>query len=156
MTASDQLSVEFNPATEEGTSELLPKGSYVARIIDAVIQPFKSGKGRGVFLTWELVDDAYAGRKLWSNCTIVHESEKAMKFGRQKFKDVADACGLTESFKDLTLLYDKPCLIAVAIEEDADGKYPPKNVIVRVKPIPQAKKKGNETNGADPNDEVSF
>src|SRR5215472_9468006 len=134
--AIDQLADAFNPDVEEGTSEqtTLRQGQYVARITDAIIKPYKTGKGDAVFLTWELMDDVYAGRKLWSKCTLTHESEKAMKFGRQMFKDICDACGITGAFKDLTLLYDKPCLISVRIEE-GDGQYPPKNEVGRVRPI---------------------
>jgi hypothetical protein len=159
MSATDQLDEEFNPATEEGTPDLalLAKGNYVARITDAVIKPYKSGKGQGVFLTWELVDDAYAGRKVWSNCTLVHESEKATKFGRQQFKDICDACGVTESFRDLTLLYDKPCSIWIGVEESDD--YPPKNAVGKVRSIQAKKAKSQPVNGAADkpfNDEVPY
>jgi hypothetical protein len=159
-TTTDQLTEAFNPLAEEGTSDpsLLREGHYVARITDAVIKPYKSGKGQGVHLTWELLDEAYAGRKLWSNCTLTHESEKAMKFGRQRFKDICDACGITESFRDLTLLYDKPCTIFVRVEV-GDGQYPPKNEIGRVRPIATKKAKTAQSNGAADkpfDDEVSF
>jgi hypothetical protein len=121
--ASDQLGEDFNIDTEEGTPEptLLKPGKYVASIIDAVVKPYKSGKGKAVFLTWELLDDAYAGRKLWSKCTLSHESEKAAKFGRQMFKDICDAC-------------DNPCSISVRVEE-GDGQFPPKNEVGRVRAI---------------------
>jgi hypothetical protein len=135
--ASDQLTEEFNPDTEEGTPELtlLRPGHYVARIIDAIIKPYKTGKGQAVFLTWELMDDQYEGRKLWSKCTLTHESEKAMKFGRQQFKDICDACGIAGAFRDLTLLYNKACTIFVRIEEDPNGQYPPKNEIGKVRAV---------------------
>ena len=147
----------FDPSKEEGTLELLPKGSYVACLINVAIQAFKSGRGQGAFFTWELVDDAYGGRRLWSNVVLVHESDKAMKFGRQKFKDIVEACGVTEAFPlegDLSFLYGKPCLIAVSIEEDETGKFPPKNVITGVRPIPAKKAKVATT--VDFNDEVPF
>jgi hypothetical protein len=134
--ASDQLTEAFNPDAEEGTPELtlLRPGHYVARIVDAIVKPYKTGKGRAVFLTWELMDDEYAARKLWSKCTLSHESEKAVKFGRQQFKDICDACGIAGPFKDLTMLYNKPCSIWVRVEE-GDGQYPPKNEVGKVKPI---------------------
>jgi hypothetical protein len=120
--ATDQLSEAFNPATEEGTLEptLLSPGAYVAQITDAVVKPYKSGKGQGLFLTWELLDDACAGRRLWSRHTLTHESPDATRIGRQQFKDICDACGITASFTDLTLLYNKPCSIRVRVDE-GDG-----------------------------------
>jgi hypothetical protein len=155
--ASDQLTEAFNPATEEGTPEptLLKPGQYVARITDAIVKPYKTGKGQAIFLTWELMDDQYAGRKLWSKCTLSHESEKAMKFGRQQFKGICDACGLTGAFRDLTLLYDKPCLISVRIEE-GDGQYPPKNELGRVKAISAKGGNGAVKEKAAFNDAIPF
>ena len=137
MTASDQMNDPFDPATEEGTPELtiIPKGHYVARVTDAIVKPYKSGKGQAVFLTWELMDEKYEGRKVWEQYTLSHENETAMRLGRQRFKDVCDACGLSQSFKDLTLLYDKPCTIWVRVEEDPNGQYPDKNRVGKVKAI---------------------
>ena len=156
--ASDQLSDAFNPSTEEGSPDFspLPKGNYVASIIDAIVKPFKSGKGQAVFLTWEIADEKYKGRKVWDNCTLSHESEMAMKLGRQRFKDICDACGLHEAFRDLTLLYDKPCLVHVYIEEDRLGQYPPKNRINRVKPISAKGGNGAAESTADFNDALPF
>jgi hypothetical protein len=141
--ASTELNDAFNPSAEEGTPEftLLPKGAYVASIVDAVVKPFKSGKGQAVFLTWEISGEKYAGRRVWDSCALSHESEMAMKIGRQRFKDICDACGLTEAFKDLTLLYNKLHTIFVVIEESADGRYPPKNRVSSVKGI--SAKSGN-------------
>jgi Protein of unknown function (DUF669) len=156
--ASDQLSDPFDPTKEEGSPELtlIPKGTYVARVADAVIKPYKTGRGQAVYLTWELMDEKYQGRKVWEQYTLSHENETAMKLGRQRFKDICDACGLTQSFRDLTLLYDKPCTIWVRIEEDRDGRYPPKNRVGRVKAITAKSAIGAGENKAAFNDEVPF
>jgi hypothetical protein len=89
MTASTELNEAFNPATEEGSPELtlLPKGAYLAEIEDAIIKPYKSGRGQAVNLTWSIMDEKYGGRRVWQRCTLSHESEQAMKIGRQQFKD---------------------------------------------------------------------
>jgi hypothetical protein len=157
MSTSDQLTEAFNPAAEEGTPEptLLRQGHYVACVVDAIIKPYKTGKGQAVFLTWELMDDECAGRKLWSKCTLSHESEKAMKFGRQQFKDICDACGITDAFTDLTLLYNKPCSIWVRIEE-GDGQYPPKNEVGKVKPVSAKGGNGPVKEKVPFNDTISF
>jgi hypothetical protein len=84
MTASTELNEAFNPATEEGSPELtlLPKGAYLAEIEDAIIKPYKSGRGQAVNLTWSIMDEKYGGRRVWQRCTLSHESEQAMKIGR--------------------------------------------------------------------------
>jgi hypothetical protein len=155
METNTYLDEAFDPAVEEGTPDLapVPAGSYVAQITDAVVKPFKSGKGQAVFLTWEVMGGKYDGRKIFAHYTLSHESDKAMKFGRQKFKDVCTACRITNPVQDLGELYHKPCMIAVRIEDDPNGEYAPKNQVGRVKPIAE----GKASNGATPfNDAVPF
>jgi hypothetical protein len=150
---STTLSEAFDVATEEGSPafEPLPAGFYVAVIIDAKVGPLKSGKGHAVGLKWEVDDDKHGGRLIFDQIIITHESPEAMKFGRRKLKDVADACGVKDSITDLTVLLNKPCSIYVKIEQDEAREYPPKNRVGRVKPIAAPAK----TNGGI-NDQISF
>jgi hypothetical protein len=74
---------------------------------------------------------------------VSHTSTEAMKFGRRKLKDIADAVGVSGSITDLTVLLDKPVSVHVKIEQDKAGEYSPKNRIGRVKPIAASAK----TNG---------
>ena len=148
----------FDTATEEGSPDFepLPKGQYVASITDAKVGPLKSGKGQAVQLTWEVEGDKYAGRKIFDRVIVAHESTAAMKFGRQKFKDIATACGVSEQITDLSVLLNKPCLVSVKIEEDKTGEYPPKNRIGRVKKIGDAPKTNGDSVKADFNDKIDF
>jgi len=134
---STTLDEAFNTQTEEGTPDFqpLPAGNYVATIVDAKVGPLKSGKGQAVLLQWEVQGGAYQGRLIFDRVIVAHESAEAMKFGRRKLKDIADACGVKDSITDLTVLLNKPCSIYVKIEQDDAGEYPPKNRVGRVKPI---------------------
>lgn len=153
---STMLSEAFDTDTEEGSPayEPIPKGQYVASITDAKVGDLKSGKGQAVNLTWELEGGKYSGRLIFDRIIISHESEKAMKFGRQKLKDVTTAVGYTGKLSDLTVLQNKPVMISVGIEQDAAGEYPPKNKVGRVKPIAKPEPKSNGK--ADFNDAVPF
>ena len=147
---STVLSEAFDTAKEEGTPafEPLSPGNYVASIIDAKVVPLKSGKGQAVLVTWEVE----GGRLIFDRVIVAHESAEAMKFGRRKLKDIAEACGITDSITDLSVLLNKPCLISVKIETDEAGEYPPKNVVGRVRGIGK-----QPTNGkADLNDAIPF
>jgi hypothetical protein len=148
------LETAFDVATEEGSPDFepLPKGNYGASITDVKVGPLRSKKGQAVLMTWEVEDEKYGGRLIWDRVIVAHESAEAMKFGRRKFKDIADACGVTGQITDLSVLLNKPCLIAVKIETDESGEYPPKNRVTRVKKI------GDRANGgAKPfNDEIPF
>ena len=134
---STTLDEAFNTQTEEGTPDFqpLPAGNYVATIVDAKVGPLKSGKGQAVLLQWEVQGGANQGRLIFDRIIVAHESSEAMKFGRRKLKDIADACGVKDSITDLSVLLNKPCSIYVKIEQDDAGEYPPKNRVGRVKPI---------------------
>jgi hypothetical protein len=150
------LNEAFDTKNEEGSPafEPLPAGPYVAAIQDIKAGPLKSGKGQAVLVTWEIDDDKYRGRLIWDRIIVMHESAEAMKFGRRKFKDLADACGVTETITDLSVLQGKRCMISVKIEADPTGEYPPKNKVVRIKPIAAPLPK---TNGkADYDDEIPY
>src|SRR6516165_550605 len=134
---SSTLSEAFDTANEEGSPafEPLSPGAYVASIIDAKVGPLKSGKGQAVLLQWEIQGGANQGRVIFDRVIVAHESAEAMKFGRRKLKDIAEACGVKDSITDLSVLLNKPCLISVKIEQDDSGEYPPKNVVGRVRGV---------------------
>jgi hypothetical protein len=154
---STVLSEAFDTANEEGTPapELFPTGNYVASITDARVSTLKSGRGQAITITWQIESGAYANRYVFDSVIVKHESADAMKFGRRKLKDIADACEVKDAITDLTVLHNKPCLLYVKIEHDDSGDYPPKNRVGRLRPItrPSAPvKNGN----ADLNDSVPF
>ena len=154
---STTLDQAFNTQTEEGTPDFqpLPAGNYVATIVDAKVGPLKSGKGQAVLLQWEVQGGAYQGRLIFDRVIVAHESAEAMKFGRRKLKDIADACGVKDSITDLSVLLNKPCSIYVKIEQDAAGEYPPKNRVGRVKPLAVASAKADGGKAAF-NDQIPF
>ena len=117
--------------------------------------PLKSGRGQAISLTWEVNDNSakYAGRLIFDRVIVTHESAEAMKFGRRKLKDIAEACGVKDSITDLSVLLNKPCSVRVKIEQDKNGEYPPRNGIGRVKPVAATVK----TNGkVEFNDAIPF
>jgi hypothetical protein len=151
---STLLGEAFDVASEEGSPAFEPvaAGRYAAVITDAKVGPLKSGKGQAVLVTWEVEGGQYAGRLIWDRVIVSHESAEPTKYGRRKFKDIADACGIKDAITDLEVLRNKPCLITVKIENDDSGEYPPKNVVTRVRAI----KTASNGNGADLNDAIPF
>jgi hypothetical protein len=149
------LKEAFDVANEEGSPafEPLPAGAYVAAVKDIKAGPLKSGKGQAVLVTWEVDDDKYSGRLIWDRIIVVHESAEAMKFGRRKFKDLADACGIKDAITDLDVMQGKVCMVSVKIEIDPNGEYPPKNRVTRISAITP---KANGSGKAELNDEIPF
>jgi len=137
MESSTVLDTAFDVENEEGTPprELLPAGKYKAQIVTAVVGPTKNAKGQAVNLTWTVIEGEFENRLVFQNILIQHESQDAQRFGRQKFKDVCSACGITSPVTDLDVLLYKPCMISAVIRKDKEGQYPDKNEVERVKPV---------------------
>jgi hypothetical protein len=131
------LDEAFDVENEEGTPprELLPAGKYKAQIVTATAGRTKNGRGQAVSLTWTITEGEYENRLVFQNALIQHESPDAQRFGRQKFKDVCSACGITSPVTDLDVLLYKPCVISVVIRKDKDGQYADKNEVARVNPV---------------------
>ena len=121
---STVLDQAFDTANEEGSPsfEPIPKGNYVAVITEANVGALKSGKGQAISMTWEIQGGQYQGRLVYDRVIVSHESPNAMKFGRQKLKDIATACGVTQAITDLTVLLNKPVSVFVKIEQDDAGE----------------------------------
>jgi hypothetical protein len=133
---STVLETAFDVENEEGTPprELLPAGKYKAVITTATVGPTKNGRGQAVNLTWSIDEGEHEKRLVFQSCLLQHDSADAQRFGRQKFKDVCSACGITEPVTDLNVLEYKPCVITVIIRRDKTGEYADKNEVARVSP----------------------
>jgi hypothetical protein len=132
---STVLNEAFDPEVEEGTSfDLLPPNRYAAEIDDAHVAVTKNGEGQSVNLRWRIVEGDYENRVVFQSILIQHTSADAQRIGRQKFKDVAFACNITDPITDLEVLKYKKCSIGIAVEKDKTGAYPDKNVVKAVRP----------------------
>jgi Protein of unknown function (DUF669) len=121
------LEEAFDTEREEGSSyDLVPAGKYPAEIEDARMAVTKNGNGQMVNLRWKIVAGEYENRVVFQSILIQHTSADAQKFGRQRFKDLAVACGITHPITDLDVLKYKACTIHVGIEKDKSGGFPDK------------------------------
>src|SRR5262249_23063154 len=95
---------DFDPQTEEGSQpfELVPKGKYTAEVVDAAIVDIKSGRGQMLKLAWVISGGDYDDRRIFQQIIVQHDNEDAMKFGRQRIKDLCDACGIRERVTDVS------------------------------------------------------
>jgi hypothetical protein len=131
-----QFPETFDPETQEGNSwELLPVGEYVAQIVEASIQPPKSGDGCYLALTWKIVEGEFEDRQLWQRITFVHSSEQAQTIGRKTLKDLCVALDVNEQVDDAEVFLFKPARIRVGIDRDKQQVYADKNRISRILPL---------------------
>jgi hypothetical protein len=137
MEITTVLPEAFNPEEQEG-NDVLPKGEYVAQIIDASVSQPKSGDGCGINLTWQITEGKYENRYAWQWITFQHSSNQAQEIGRKQFKDLCVATGINEQVNDVEVLKFIPCRIRLGIEKDKDGVHPDKNKVARVLPLAPA------------------
>ena len=133
--ATTTFSEPFDPAKEDGTPAraLLPAGKYRAQVTDASVSETKKRNGTMLNLTWQILNPGPAENRLVFQTILTrHESPDAQRIGRQKLKDLCDACSITEAVTDVGVFLHKPCLISVGIEHDKDGIYTDKNKVTRI------------------------
>jgi hypothetical protein len=110
----------FNAATvaPDTSREILPAGTYNARIIESSVEPLKSGNGLGMKLTLDIIDGPHKGRRLWSQLNIQHTNEVAQKIGQQQLSAICHAVGVI-NMQDTAQLHNKPLKVRVKIRQDA-------------------------------------
>jgi hypothetical protein len=136
MLSSTALPEAFNPEEQEGSNyDVLPKGEYVAQVIEVSVSPPKSGDGYGICLTWQIIEGEYENRYAWQRITFQHSKPLAQHIGRQQLKDLCVATGVSEQVTDVEVFKFIPCRIRLGIERDKDGVYPDKNKVARVLPL---------------------
>lgn len=123
--------------------EPLPVGDYLVAIINSDFKAAKSGKGRYISLTMEVLEGDYKGRKLFYNLNVQHENEKAQMIGQSQLKKIIEAIGKTY-ISDTKDLHDIPFTVKVKIEEDNNGFL--NNKVVKVLPKKNKEKKKGEKN----------
>ena len=133
------LGETFDPETvpeRENNFDPLPAGLYTVHITESDVVDLKSGNGRSLVLTFDVIDGLFQGRKLWDRLNIQHTSQEAQAIAQRALADLFLATATAPS-RDSEDLHFKPLLARVAID-GKDPNYAPKNVIKAYKPLTQA------------------
>jgi hypothetical protein len=120
----------FDAEVVEPTStfDIIPDGEYLAMMIDSEEKPTKSGDGKYLQLTWEIVDGEHKGRRLWDRLNVDNKNDTAVKIAMGTLSAICRAVGVMKP-KDSSELHEKPCLIKVITEERSDKPGVKKNEI---------------------------
>ncbi len=113
MSQSNYLDTVFHSDEEEGTPalELLPMDRYTAEVANATSGETKNSRGIAVNIMWRICEGPYDGRCVFHTCLLQHDNPDVMKWGRQRFKDILSAMGITGDVQDLSVLYNRPVKI---------------------------------------------
>lgn len=110
------LDFEFDPSTiPPDEFERLQVGRYLVQCIDTDLNDNKSGTGRILKATLDVLDGASQGRKWFENYNLRHENADAERIGNQQFEKlkVAVGCG-GERITNTSIIEFKPFYIDVA------------------------------------------
>lgn len=113
--------------------ELLPAGWYTAQAVESEIVSLKSGNGQAIKLTFEVLTQAYRGRKLWVRLNVRHTNPEAERIAQQQLRELCEAAGLAR-FNDTVELHNKPVQVKVKVRKDDTGQYEDQNEVSGFKP----------------------
>lgn len=129
-----QFSFDTNSVEKrESNYELLPAGWYTAQVVDSEVVALKSGNGRAIKLTFDVLTEGYRGRKVWSRLNVQHTNPEAERIGQQQLRELCDSVGVVR-MNDTVELHNKPVQIKVKIRKDDSGQYEDQNEVNGFKP----------------------
>lgn len=102
-------------------SALLPPGRYLVAITREQDAPTRSGRGRALRLTYEVLDGACKGQTFGENVNYQNENPTTVSIARSQLKSIGLACRKPR-FADTMELHRVPFFVETTQDESADGK----------------------------------
>ena len=111
-------------AIDTSSHDPVPAGTYEAVVSASEIRATKSGNGKGINLTFEILSDPAKGRKVWAWINFQHPKAEAQRIGQEELARICKAVGV-DKLTETEQLHNKPLMITVALDKDD----PTRNVI---------------------------
>ena len=119
------LSFDAN-SVEIASRDPIPAGVYEALICDSEVRPTRSGNGKGINLTFEILTGAHKGRKVFAWINFQHPKAEAQRIGQEELARICKAVGVGK-LDDTAQLHNLPMMITVAIDKDDQSRNVIKN-----------------------------
>ena len=120
-----QFDFDASTVAPQASTSPIPAGNYLAQVIESDIKDLASGNGKGMKLTFEIIDGQYKGRRIWENLNIQHTNEDSQRIAQSQLSALCHAVGVIK-LRDTAALHMKPVNIKVTVRE-AEGKYQASN-----------------------------
>lgn len=111
---------EVEPA---GDFSPLPEGEYIAAITGSEMKPTKSGTGKYLELSFQVLEGEWSGRLLWSRLNLDNPNEQAVKIARGELSAICRATNVLTP-TDSSDLHDRPLTIKVVVRTRNDTGEP--------------------------------
>ena len=124
-------SLNFDANSVDITSrDPIPAGIYEALICDSEVRPTRSGNGKGINLTFEILSGPHKGRKVFAWINFQHPKAEAQRIGQEELARICKAVGVGK-LDDTAQLHNLPMMITVAIDKDDQSRNVIKNYKAR-------------------------
>ncbi|CAG0972356.1 hypothetical protein PHYC_01318 [Phycisphaerales bacterium] len=101
----------------------IPAGKYIAVITETEMKPTKTGGGKYLQLTFQVLDGEYKGRLVWARLNLENKSEMTVKIARGELSAICRAVGVMAP-KDSIELHNIPLEINVGLKKrDDNGEF---------------------------------
>tara|TARA_R110000868_G_scaffold159276_1_gene387993 strand:- start:1940 stop:2422 length:483 start_codon:yes stop_codon:yes gene_type:complete len=110
------IDFDFDPTTVEPSKfGLCPIGEYIAEVTESDYKTTKDATGKFIELKMTILDGPQAGRTITDRLNVKHTNQMAVDIAQRTLKDILDAIGHTEQFRDTSVLHSRPMKIKVSI-----------------------------------------
>ncbi len=117
------LSFDANQVDPSVALEPIPAGRYAAVITDSEFKPTKSGAGKYLQLTLQILDGEHKGRLVWARLNLENPNATTVKIARGELSAICRAVGVMQP-RDSIELHGVPLEITVGLKKRDD---PPHN-----------------------------
>lgn len=97
--------------------DAIPPGWYPAVITESEMRETRAGTGQYLALTLELVDCAYAGRRVWTNLNLHNPNPKAVEIAHRDLASICRAIGVMQP-RDSEDLHFRKFEVKLAVQKD--------------------------------------
>ena len=87
---------------------LMPAGKYLAVITEDEMKDTKSGDGRYLSLTFEVLDGKFKGRKLWARLNLENKNAQAVQIARGDLSAICRAVGVMQLYSAQPAVTGRP------------------------------------------------
>lgn len=95
--------------------DAIPAGDYRAIATDSEMKATKQGDGMYLQIVWELLDEPFKGRKLWSRLNLENKNTTTVDIAKRELSSICRACGILRP-RDTAELHNKPLMLKVGVE----------------------------------------
>lgn len=98
----------------------IPAGKYLAIITESEMKPTKSGVGKFLQLTFQILEGEHKGRLVWARLNLDNPNATTVRIARAELSAICRAVGVMAP-KDSIELHNLPLVITVAHKKRQDS-----------------------------------